>query len=68
MPGKEFIYKHTVYLNETNAMGGVVYFANFVKWQGIVREEFFMKAGNALRSMTTREILSPSRNPSGKRF
>ena len=44
MSGKEFIYKHTVYLNETNAMGGVVYFANFVKWQGMVREEFFMKA------------------------
>ena len=44
MPGKEFVYKHTVYLNETNAMGGVVYFANFVKWQGVVREEFFMKA------------------------
>ncbi len=41
---KEFIFKHTVYLNETNAMGGVVYFANFVKWQGMVREEFFMKA------------------------
>ena len=44
MPGKEFVYKHTVYLNETNAMGGVVYFANFIKWQGIVREEFFIKA------------------------
>src|SRR3989338_6815700 len=44
MPGKEFTYKHTVYLNETNAMGGVVYFANFVKWQGVVREEFFIKA------------------------
>ena len=44
MAGKEFIYKHTVHLHETNAMGGVVYFANFVKWQGEAREEFFMKA------------------------
>ena len=41
---KDFTYKHTVHLHETNAMGGVVYFANFVKWQGIAREEFFMKA------------------------
>ena len=44
MAGKEFVHKHTVYLNETNSMGGVVYFSNFVKWQGMVREEFFMKA------------------------
>lgn len=44
MAGKEFTYKHTVHLHETNAMGGVVYFANFVKWQGIAREEFFMRA------------------------
>jgi len=44
MPGKEFVYKHTVSLHETNAMGGVVYFSNFVKWQGMVREEFFTKA------------------------
>lgn len=44
MAGKEFIHKHIVYLNETNAMGGVVYFANFVKWQGMVREDFFMNA------------------------
>ena len=44
MAGKEFVYKHTVHLHETNAMGGVVYFANFVKWQGEAREEFFMKA------------------------
>ena len=43
MSGKEFVYKHTVYLNETNAIGGVVYFSNYVKWQGMVREEFFMK-------------------------
>ncbi|OGW81404.1 MAG: hypothetical protein A3G33_00970 [Omnitrophica bacterium RIFCSPLOWO2_12_FULL_44_17] len=43
MAGKEFVLKHTVYLNETNAMAGVVYFANFVKWQGMTREEFFIK-------------------------
>ena len=43
MSGKEYIFKHTVYLNETNAIGGVVYFSNYVKWQGMVREEYFMK-------------------------
>lgn len=35
---KEFVYDHIVMLNETNAMAGVVYFSNFVKWQGIARE------------------------------
>ena len=35
---KAFVLKHTVSLSETNAMGGVVYFSNFVKWQGIARE------------------------------
>ncbi len=43
MPKKEFVIEHRVYFNETNAMGGVVYFANFVKWQGMTREEFFVK-------------------------
>jgi YbgC/YbaW family acyl-CoA thioester hydrolase len=43
MSGKEFVFEHRVYLNETNAFGGVVYFANYVKLQGVVREEFFMK-------------------------
>lgn len=43
MTGKEFVFKHTVYLSETNAIGGVVYFSNYVKWQGMVREDFFMK-------------------------
>jgi len=43
MPTKAFTFKHTVFFNETNAMGGVVYFANFVKWQGMVREAFFMQ-------------------------
>lgn len=35
---KEFTYEHLILLNETNAMAGVVYFANFVKWQGMARE------------------------------
>lgn len=35
---KIYIYEHLVLLNETNAMGGVVYFSNFVKWQGMARE------------------------------
>jgi len=43
MHGKIFEYKHTVYLNETNAMGGVVYYSNYVKWQGVAREEFLIK-------------------------
>lgn len=43
MPGKIFEHAHTVYFNETNAMGGVVYYSNYVKWQGITREEFFLK-------------------------
>ena len=43
MPNKIFEYKHTVYFNETNAMGGVVYYSNYVKWQGMTREEFLVK-------------------------
>ena len=61
MPGKEFTYKHTVYLNETNAMGGVVYFANYVKWQGMVREEFFMKAFPAWKEVM-KLVMSGSAN------
>ena len=44
MSSRAFIMRHKVYFNETNAVGGVVYFSNYVKWQGMVREEFFMKA------------------------
>lgn len=33
-----YYYDHLVLLEETNAMGGVVYFSNFVKWQGMARE------------------------------
>ncbi len=44
MANKIFTFRHSVYFNETNAMGGVVYFANYVKWQGMVREDFFQKA------------------------
>ena len=40
---KAFIFEHTVYFNETNAVGGVAYFSNFVKWQGIAREEYFIR-------------------------
>ena len=61
MAGKEFTYKHTVYLNETNAMGGVVYFANYVKWQGMVREEFFMKAFPAWKEVM-KLVMSGSAN------
>lgn len=43
MPGKTFICKHTVYFNETNAMGGVAYYSNYVKWQGMAREDYFIK-------------------------
>ena len=41
--GKPFIVEHEVFFNETNAVGGVVYFSNFVKWQGIARESYFVK-------------------------
>lgn len=37
-----FFLKHKVYLNETNAVGGVVYFSNYVKWQGMTRERYFV--------------------------
>ena len=40
---KAFTVEHTVYFNETNAVGGVAYFSNFVKWQGMVREEYFIQ-------------------------
>ena len=43
MPGKIFELKHTIYFNETNAMGGVVYYANYAKWQGMAREDYFIK-------------------------
>lgn len=41
---KEFIVKHQVYFNETNAVGGVAYFSNYVKWQGMVREAYFIQS------------------------
>lgn len=40
---KIFIVDHSVYFNETNAVGGVAYFSNYVKWQGMTREEWFVK-------------------------
>ena len=44
MPGRTFSVTHRIFFNETNAMGGVVYFSNFVKWQGMVREAFLTQA------------------------
>lgn len=41
---KEFQIEHRIYFNETNAVGGVSYFSNYVKWQGMVREEYFIKS------------------------
>ena len=40
---KVFSISHRVYFNETNAVGGVAYFSNYVKWQGIAREEYFIQ-------------------------
>lgn len=37
-----FSISHKVFFNETNAVGGVVYFSNYIKWQGIAREEYFV--------------------------
>jgi acyl-CoA thioesterase FadM len=39
---KKFNFEHKIYFEETNAVGGVVYFSNYVKWQGMVREEYFL--------------------------
>ena len=39
---KTFILEHKIYFNETNAVGGVAYFSNYIKWQGMVREEYFI--------------------------
>jgi acyl-CoA thioesterase FadM len=33
-----FTYEHLILFNETNALGGVAYFSNYVKWQGMARE------------------------------
>lgn len=40
---KIFIFEHKIYFNETNAVGGVAYFSNYVKWQGMAREEYFVE-------------------------
>jgi len=37
--GREFLFRKTVYLTDTNATGNT-YFANYFDWQGMVREEF----------------------------
>jgi enediyne core biosynthesis thioesterase len=37
---QQFIYEKTVYLADTNLEGNV-YFANYFKWQGEAREEFY---------------------------
>lgn len=61
MPGKIFSHSHLVYFNETNSMGGVVYFSNYVKWQGMVREEFFIKTVPGWQLMM-KEVISGNLN------
>lgn len=39
---KRFEYLHVVSFEETNLIGNV-YFANFVKWQGVCRERFLQE-------------------------
>ncbi len=39
---KIFVYHHRILFNETNAAGGVVYFSNYSKWQGMMRELWFV--------------------------
>jgi len=39
---KRFEYLHTVSFEETNLIGNV-YFANYIKWQGICRERFLQE-------------------------
>jgi enediyne biosynthesis thioesterase len=36
---REFLFRKTVYLTDTNATGNT-YFTNYFDWQGMVREEF----------------------------
>lgn len=48
---KVFILEHKIYFNETNAVGGVAYFSNYVKWQGMAREEYFMQSVPAWREI-----------------
>lgn len=43
MSDRAFIIRHRIYFNETNAVGGVVYFSNYVKWQGMSREKYFVE-------------------------
>ena len=61
MPGKVFLFKHLVYFHETNSMGGVVYFSNYVKWQGMVREEFFLMTVPQWKPLM-REVISGNLN------
>lgn len=42
MANEPFLIRHKVYFHETNAVGGVVYFSNYVKWQGMAREKYFV--------------------------
>jgi len=51
----EFVYEHIVMLNETNAMAGVVYFSNFVKWQGMARE-FILSQHPKFKEIMSRPI------------
>jgi acyl-CoA thioesterase FadM len=41
--GPAFVFEHDVFFHETSGMGGVVYFSNYVKWQGMVREAYFIR-------------------------
>lgn len=43
LKNRVFTLEHRVYFNETNAVGGVTYFSNYVKWQGMAREEWFVR-------------------------
>ena len=53
-PGERFISEKNIIIKHTNLLGNV-YFANYIEWQGEVRENFFLTHPSA------KEFLS--RNP-----
>jgi enediyne biosynthesis thioesterase len=54
---KTFSIEHTVHFDETNLVGNV-YFAHYVRWQGLCREEFLMRHAPTTMAMIARSELA----------
>lgn len=53
-----YVYSHTVTLSDTNATGNV-YFAEYIRWQGIARELFLLnEAPSALPNDDTTTVVT----------